>query len=306
MPLPIESRGPNGQKLYQLTEDDVKLLQDDHDWIKTFFITGDGVFCHNSPRKCTTSILQRRNSPVVLNSPAQTVVLVRVNGIEKGGGRYGGAILTGNSAGKTDTNFQLAPAPAPDTPIQTETDGPTVPLDSSGNPANNALIVNVREPYVSNLHMLMPAQGYSMYCLGRVMGATNETPSRTIVYVDEWPYVPAFAQITGTFDSENSAGIYYGKLVQGQFNTNDNDGYESGFKNWASQFVTTKETCWISNVWEQNIATPGVGGAGTTHLLPIGTIVPGTLTGYPAGAALSRRIRLGRICTVGIQCSARP
>ena len=51
--------------------------------------------------------------------------------------------------------------------------------------------------------------------------------------------------------------------------------------------VTSVETCWISNAWEQNIATPGVAGAGTAHLLPVGTIVPGILTGYPTGAATS-------------------
>jgi hypothetical protein len=213
-------------------------------------------------------------------APAAPLVLVVINGTETGGGRYTGSILTGNSTGSTSTNFQLAA-----TPTQSTTDGPVAPT-SGGSPVNNALIINVLEPYVSGLHMLY-ASTVPYYAWGEVMGQTTESTPRTIVYLQSWPCFPVMAKITGTFNSENSGGIYYGRIVQGQFASNSSSGYEAEFKNWAVNFITSVETCWISNAWEQNIATSGVASAGTTHLLPVGTIVPGILTGYPTGAATS-------------------
>jgi hypothetical protein len=212
-------------------------------------------------------------------TPTAEMALVAVIGTETGGGRYKGSLMSGNSTGSTSTNFQFAA-----TATQSATDGPVAQINPDGTMVNNALVINVLEPYVSGCHLLY-CSGIPYYAWGRVMGQTSESTPRTIVYLQSWPFYPVIAKITGTYTSEAAGGIYYGRLVQGMFPTSSEFGYMTMLKNMSTSLPTSVETCWIANVWEQNVAAPGVGGL--THLLPVGTFVWGMFTGYPTLAATS-------------------
>jgi hypothetical protein len=197
------------------------------------------------------------------------LALVMIIGIETGGGRYQGSILSGNSTGSTSNNFQLQA-----TLTNLYTDGPVA--TGGGDPVNNALVINMLEPYVSGSHLLYNPDSY-YYAYGKVMGKTSESTPRTIVYLQNWPVMPVVAQITGAH-SETYGGVYRGEIVRGQF-PNQNSAWNTPFTSEAPAGITGTENCWITNIWEQ-VYMPTSGG----NALAVGTFVMGIMCGFPAGA----------------------
>lgn len=208
------------------------------------------------------------------SSPSE-LALVAIIGSETGGGRYQGSILYGTSTGSTTTNFQLQPQEA-----QTATDGPKAATTSTGAFVNNALVINLYEPYVNGTHVLYADTGDFFYVIGRVMGYTSETPPRTIVYVQNWPICPVIAKVTGVYES-TLAGVYYGRLAQGQFVSGSNFGYNFQLSSLNSLDLPSVDNCWITNNWEQTNAT----GAHTT--LTAGQFVWGFMAGFPQFSAIT-------------------
>jgi hypothetical protein len=203
-------------------------------------------------------------------------VLVGIIGVETGGGRYKGTILSGGSTGSTSTNFQLRSSLT-----QSATDGP-VPQLQSGNFVNNALVVNVLEQYVGNSHMLWaptgqtspPSDWGAFFAFGRVMGQTSENPSRTIVYIEGWPMAPVWAKIT----TQGGGGTYTGRIFPGHiadYMTDAGPIYStsSGATTIIESNLPSVDNCWINNAWEQRA------GLGTCQL-PVGVYVPAYVVGF--------------------------
>jgi hypothetical protein len=200
---------------------------------------------------------------------AAPLALVMIIGIETGGGRYQGSILSGNSSGSTSNNFQLEP-----TITHSYTDGPATTL-VSGAAVNNALVINTQEPYVNGTHLLYNAnQPY--YAVGKIMGQTSESTPRTIVYIDNWPIQPVIAKITGTYVI-SYGGVYRGEIVRGQFPTSNS--FSVAATTEFAGGITGAENCWIVNTWEQSYIPSSDGNA-----LGVGTYVMGFMCGFPTGA----------------------
>ncbi|HEX4056225.1 MAG TPA: hypothetical protein VHX86_18345 [Tepidisphaeraceae bacterium] len=204
-----------------------------------------------------------------LRSTPAELALVAIIGTETGGGRYQGSILYGNSTGNTSNNFQLQAQTN-----QSATDGPAPQTNSDGSLVNNALVINLMEPYVNGTHLLWGNTAFMMYAVGRVMGFTSETNPRTIVYVDNTPLFPVIAKITGTYES-TYGGVYYGRTVEGQFATGSNFGYAFPLSSLNPAFLPTVDNCWITNQWEQTY------GAASRNSLAEGTYVWGFVVGFP-------------------------
>lgn len=206
-------------------------------------------------------------------------VLVRIIGTETGGGYYKGSIVRGVSNGGAGDltgsnppatyNFQLQNAGQ----TQTQTDQPQL-VPVSGSYVNNALVVNVNEPYLTGTHMLFGTSSMPVFVWGRVQGVTKETKPRTIVYVESWPLFPVIAKITAQYGT-SPRGIYYGKLAQGQFATGSNASAPAVI-GLGSSFFATSDNCWINNIWENVYSTSSAG-------LPANTYVLGFATGFPFG-----------------------
>jgi hypothetical protein len=207
---------------------------------------------------------------ISLNAQPRELVLVAIIGTETGGGRYQGSILYGNSTGNTSNNFQLVA-----TQTQSATDGPAPLQNSDSSYVNNALVINVVEQFVNSSHMLYPNNSYYFYAVGRVMGYTAETTPRAIVYIDNWPVYPVIAKITGLYQS-TPGGVYYGRIVQGQFVNGSNFSYTFALSGLNSAYLPSVDTCWISNNWEQTYGTPN------HNALSVGTYVWGLMVGFPA------------------------
>jgi len=203
------------------------------------------------------------------------LVLVGILGIETGGGRYQGTIFFGDSTGSTSSNFQLQSQPN-----QTETDGPARQSGSGGAAVNNALVVNLNEPYVNGTHVLFGNSSQTFYAVGRVMGFTPENTPRTIVYIEIWPISPVIAKITGTYQT-TSGGVYYGRIVQGQFATGSDFGYNFPLANLSTSYLPTVDNCWITNNWEQTYGIQAHNG------LTVGQYIWGFTAGFPQYSATS-------------------
>jgi hypothetical protein len=201
-------------------------------------------------------------------TPAE-LVLVAIIGAETGGGRYQGSILYGQSTGDTSNNFQLQ-----GTTGQSATDGPTPVTQTGGALVNNALVVNLSEPYVTGTHVLYASTSELFYAIGRVMGYTSDSPPRPIVYLDNWPIHPVIAKITGVFTS-SLGGVYYGRLTQGLFANGSNFGYSFLLSSLNSAYVASFDNCWITNNWEQTYCSPPHNG------LSVGQYVWGLIAGFP-------------------------
>lgn len=201
-------------------------------------------------------------------TPAE-LVLVAIIGTETGGGRYQGSILYGNSSGNTANNFQLQA-----TIGQSATDGPVPVTQTTGPLVNDALVVNLNEPYVNGSHVLFGPSTEFFYAVGRSMGYTAEPSPRTVVYIESWPVFPVIAKITGTFSSAYG-GVYYGRLTQGQFANGSNFGYSFPLSSLSSSFIASNDNCWITNNWEQTYSSP----AG--NRLAVGQFVWGFVVGFP-------------------------
>jgi hypothetical protein len=203
-------------------------------------------------------------------------VLVGIIGVESGGGRYQGTILSGQSTGSTSTNFQLRSSET-----QSATDGPIAQIQS-GNFVNNALVINVLEQYVGNSHILWaptgqtspPSDWGAFFAFGRIMGQTNENPARTIVYIEGWPMAPIWAKIT----AQGSAGTYQGRIFPGHiadYMTDAGPIYTTsgGSSSIIEGNLPSADNCWINNAFEQRA------GLGTCQL-PVGVYVPGYIVGF--------------------------
>jgi hypothetical protein len=202
-------------------------------------------------------------------SPAE-LALVVIIGTETGGGRYQGSILYGNSTGNTSNIFQFQPQTN-----QTATDGPAPLTNSNGSLVNNALVINVMEPLVGGSHLLWGTTGDMIYATGRVMGFTSESTPRLIVYIETLPIFPVIAQITGMYETLYG-GLYYGRIVQGQFATGTNVGYSLPLSGLSSSYLPNVDNCWITNNWEQTYGPP------EHNALAVGTYVWGLVAGFPA------------------------
>jgi hypothetical protein len=211
------------------------------------------------------------------------LALVQIIGTESGGGRYKGTLLSGLSTGSTSTNFQLRPSLT-----QSATDGP-VAQTGSGGYANNALVINILEQFVGS-HMLWAPEGQlsppsgwgAFFAFGRIMGQTNENPSRTIVYIEGWPMAPIWAKIT----VQASNGQYNGRIFPGHvadYLTQAGPIYSnsSGDNSYLEVNLPSTDNCWINNAFEQRAQL-------LTCQLPVGVYVPGFIVGFtnqPGSAA---------------------
>jgi hypothetical protein len=207
-------------------------------------------------------------------TPAE-LVLVAIVGTETGGGKYKGSILYGNSTGSASTNFQLQSQAN-----QSATDGPAALTQSSGELVNNALVINLNEPYVNGTHVLWGDVAEMYYAIGRVMGYTPESTPRTIVYIENWPVYPVIAKITGIYQA-TYGGVYYGRIAQGQFASGSNFGYGALLGNLSSSFLPSVDNCWITNNWEQTYSV------NQRNELSIGQFVCGLTAGYPQYSAIT-------------------
>jgi hypothetical protein len=131
--------------------------------------------------------------------------------------------------------------------------------------------------FVPGSHLLYVGDAYAFYAMGRVMGQTTESTPRTIVYVEEWPMVPVVAKISGNY-STTYGGVYYGRIVQGQFSNSQNS-YAFPMAGYANSGTPSTDTTWIVNNWEQTYR-PNSG----SNALAAGTYVWGLMTGFPIGA----------------------
>jgi hypothetical protein len=203
------------------------------------------------------------------------LLLVAIIGTETGGGRYQGSILYGASTGNTSNNFQLQAQTN-----QTATDGPAPLTASNGSYVNNALVINLNEPFVNGTHVLYGNTAELFYVIGRVMGYTSESTPRTIVYVQNWPVVPVIAKITGVYQS-TLGGVYYGRIVQGQFVSGSNFGYNFQLSSLNSAYLPAVDNCWITNNWEQTFGIQAHNG------LSVGQYVWGFMCGFPQYSAIT-------------------
>ena len=208
------------------------------------------------------------------SSPGE-LVLVAIIGAETGGGRYQGSILYGNSTGSTSTNFQLQPQVN-----QSATDGPEPISQTNGTLVNNALVINLNEPYVNGTHLLWGNVSEMYYAIGRVMGYTSGSNPRTIVYIENWPLYPVIAKITGLYEA-SYGGVYYGRIVQGQFASGSSFGYGSLLSNLNPAFLPSVDNCWITNNWEQTYS------ANQPNSLPVNSYVWGLVAGFPQYSAIT-------------------
>lgn len=209
--------------------------------------------------------------------------LVQIIGTETGGGRYKGTLLIGQSTGSTSTNFQLRPSLT-----QSATDGPVAQTNSGGY-VNNALVINVLEQFVPNSHMLWAPQGQlfppsswgAFFAFGRIMGQTNEDPSRTIVYVEGWPMAPVWVKIT----VHSTNGQYTGRIFPGHvadYLAQAGPIYSNsgGNNSYLELNVPSADNCWINNGWEQRAQL-------SVCQLPVGVYVPGFIVGFSNQAGSS-------------------
>ncbi|MGD0767462.1 MAG: hypothetical protein ABSB42_04480 [Tepidisphaeraceae bacterium] len=216
------------------------------------------------------------------------LVLVAIIGAESGGGYYKGSILYGVSNGGNggsngnppgfDT-FQLQSQVN-----QSACDGPAPLTNTNQTLKNNALVVNLAEPYVGwtagsgqgtpGSHVLWGNVAEVFYVIGRVMGTTQESTPRTIVYVDNWPVRPCIAKITGVYQG-TYGGVYYGRIAQGQFASSGNFGFNNLLSSLSSAFFPSGDNCWITNNWEQTYSFQARNG------LAVGTMVWGIVAGFP-------------------------
>jgi len=203
------------------------------------------------------------------------LVLVAIIGVETGGGRYQGSILYGTSTGNTSNNFQLQSQPN-----QTATDGPEPITASSGAMINNALVININEPFVNGSHVLYASTAELFYVIGRVMGYTAESTPRTIVYTQNWPMCPVIAKITGAYE-ESLGGVYYGRIVEGLFTSGSNFGYNFQLSSLNPAFLPSVDNCWITNNWEQTYGTAAHNGLST------GQYIWGMTAGFPQYSAVT-------------------
>lgn len=206
--------------------------------------------------------------------PGETV-LVAIIGAETGGGRYQGSILSGPSTGNTSNNFQLQAQVN-----QSATDGPKPATHSGGTLVNNALVVNLNEPYVNGTHLLWGNTPEMFYAIGRMQGQTTESTPRTIVYIESWPLYPVIAKITGVYQA-TYGGVYYGRIAQGQFASGSSFGYGSLLSNLSSAFLPSVDNCWITNNWEQTYST------NERNSLAVGQYVWGFVAGFPQYSAIT-------------------
>lgn len=203
-----------------------------------------------------------------LRSAPAELALVAIIGTETGGGRYQGSILYGNSTGNTSNNFQLQAQTN-----QSATDGPAAQTNSDGTLVNNALVINLMEPYVNGTHLLWGNTVDLMYVVGRIMGFTSETNPRTIIYIDKTPLFPVIAKITGSYGA--NAGVYYGRTLQGPFCNASNFGYQFPLSALNPDYLPAVDNCWITNQWEQTYATA------SHNALAVDTYVWGFVVGFP-------------------------
>jgi hypothetical protein len=208
------------------------------------------------------------------STPAE-LVLVAIIGAETGGGRYQGSILYGASTGNTSNNFQLQSQTN-----QSATDGPAPLTASNGSFVNNALVINLNEPFVNGSHILYGQTAELFYVIGRVMGYTSESTPRTIVYVQNWPICPVIAKITGIYQS-TLGGVYYGRIVQGQFVSGSNFGYNFQLSSLNPAYLPTVDNCWITNNWEQTVGTQA------HNALTVGQYIWGFMVGFPQYSAIT-------------------
>ena len=208
------------------------------------------------------------------STPAE-LALVAIIGTETGGGRYQGSILYGTSTGNTSNNFQLQAQTN-----QSATDGPAPLTTATGAFVNNALVINLNEPFVNGTHILFGNTAEIFYVVGRVMGYTSESAPRTIIYVQNWPTFPVIAKITGIYQS-TLGGVYYGRIVQGQFVSGSNFGYSFQLSSLNSAYLPAVDDCWITNNWEQTFGTQA------HNALSIGQYIWGFMCGFPQYSAIS-------------------
>jgi hypothetical protein len=203
------------------------------------------------------------------------LLLVAIIGAETGGGRYQGSILYGQSTGNPSNNFQLQAQAT-----QSATDGPAPLTNPNGTLVNNALVVNLMEPIVGGSHILWADTADKIYAFGRVMGFTSEATPRTIVYIENWPIMPVIVKVTGTYQAANG-GVYYGRIVQGQFASGSNFGYSFPLSSLNTAFLPSVENCWITNNWEQTYGTLG------HNALSAGQYVWGLAAGLPQYSSIT-------------------
>ncbi len=221
-------------------------------------------------------------------SPQQgELLLAAIIGAESAGGYYQASILYGNSNGGNGGSKNNAPG----TRIfqlqsqvnQSATDGPRPKTNPNGSFVNNALVVNLAEPYVGwsatggnygGSHLLWGNVAEVFNVIGRVMGQTKETKPRTIIYINDWPLFPVIAKITGIYQG-TYGGVYYGRLTQGQFASSSNFGFSSLLSSLSSAFLPNADNCWITNNWEQTYSAQARNG------LTVGQYVWGIMAGFP-------------------------
>ncbi len=63
-------------------------------------------------------------------------------------------------------------------------------------------------------------------------------------------------RVTGSYQAANG-GVYYGRIVQGQFATGSNFGYNFPLSSLNTAFLPSVDNCWITNNWEQTYGTLG-------------------------------------------------
>jgi len=213
-------------------------------------------------------------------------VIAAIIGAENGGGYYQGSILQGSSNGGAG-DFSGSNAPGHYTfqlqsqVNQSKADGPVPQTNPNGTLKNNALIVNLAEPYVdwsgngtAGSHLLWGNTEEIFYVVGRVVGTTKEAVPRTIVYINETPLFPVIAKITGVYQG-TYGGVYYGRIAQGQFASSGNFGFNNLLSSLSSAFLPTGDNCWITNNWEQTYSFQARNG------LSVGTYVWGIVAGFP-------------------------
>ena len=108
---------------------------------------------------------------------------------------------------------------------------------------------------VNGTHVLFGNTSGVFYVVGRVMGYTPESTPRTIVYIENWPIV-LLSRKSPAFINQRSGGVYYGRIVQGQFVSGSNFGYNFQLSSLNPAYLPRVDNCWITNNWEQTLA-PG-------------------------------------------------
>jgi hypothetical protein len=88
------------------------------------------------------------------------------------------------------------------------------------------------------------------------------------------------AKITGVYQS-TLGGVYYGRIVQGQFVSGSNFGYNFQLSSLNPAYLPTVDNCWITNNWEQTFGTQA------HNALTIGQYLWGFMCGYPQYSAIT-------------------